>query len=103
AILREIGRMYLPWVSRACVDGKADLVFAEGTRVTIGTTEFLRDARGVLLARYVALRNRELDALLERAGILGYFAEFTRRATAVPDSSAPPRPKLNRPFPPEGT
>ena len=101
AVLRELGRMYLPWVSRACTDGAADLVFSDGTRVPIGTTEFLRDARGILLARYVALRNADLDAVLDRAGVLPYFAEFTGHATSVPDYTAPPRPKLNRPFPPE--
>src|SRR5262249_55550552 len=53
ALLRELGRMYLPWVSRACVDGAADVAFSDGTRVRVQATEFLRDARGVLLARYV--------------------------------------------------
>jgi glutathione S-transferase len=103
AVLRELGRMYLPWVSRACADGTADLVFADRTRVTIVSTEFLREARGVLLARYVALRSAALDAVLERAGILRWFADFAKHATAVPDYSSPPRPKLNRGFPPEGT
>jgi hypothetical protein len=50
---------------------------------------------------YVALRNADLDAVLDRAGVLPYFAEFTGHATSVPDYTAPPRPKLNRPFPPE--
>ncbi|MEW6267906.1 MAG: hypothetical protein AB1689_01245, partial [Thermodesulfobacteriota bacterium] len=100
ALLRELGRMYLPWVSRACVDGAAELTFADGTSVRIHATDFLREARGVLLARYVALRSRELDAVLERAGLLRYFADHVGHATAVPDHTAPPRPALNRPFPP---
>ena len=100
ALLREIGRTYLPWVSRACAEGAADAVFAEGTRVRVHATEFLRHARGVLLARYVALRSDRLDALLERAGLLRYFADFTHAAGSVPDANAPPRPALNRPYPP---
>ncbi len=102
ALLREIGRTYLPWVSRACADGAADVVFADGTRVRIAATDFLRAARGILLARYAAARDARLDALLERAGILRWFADFVQDATAVPDDSSPPRPRLNRPFPPEG-
>ncbi|HVN37122.1 MAG TPA: glutathione S-transferase family protein [Myxococcota bacterium] len=100
ALLRELGRMYLPWVSRACVDGAADLVFAGGSRVRIAATEFLRDARSVLLARYAGLRDARLDAWLERAGVLQWFADFTAHAGAVPSYEAPPRPRLNRPFPP---
>jgi glutathione S-transferase len=101
AALAELGRTYLPWVSRACVDGAADVVFTDGTRVRIAATEFLRDARAVLLARYVSLRDARLDAVLDRAGILSYFAEFTRYAGTVPDYRDPPRPALNRPYPPE--
>ena len=100
ALLRELGRMYLPWVSRACVDGAADLVFEGGSRVRIAATEFLCEARSVLLARYVQLRDARLDAWLERAGVLRWFADFTSRAGAVPDFQSPPRPRLNRPFPP---
>jgi hypothetical protein len=100
AVLRELGRTYLPWVSRACVDGTADVIFADGTRVALRATDFLRDARAVLLARYLALRDARLDAVLERAGILEYFAGFVRHAGAVPDYRNPPRPALNRPYPP---
>jgi hypothetical protein len=42
-----------------------------------------------------------LDAALERAGVLRYFAGFTRYASAVPDYRDPRRPPLNRPYPPE--
>jgi glutathione S-transferase len=101
AILRELGRMYLPWVSRACADGASDVVFSDGTRVRIAATDFLREARGVLLARYVALRDARLDAVLERAGVLPYFAGYAEHAGAVPDYREPPRPLLNRPYPPE--
>jgi len=100
ALLRELGRLYLPWVSRACVAGAADVVFADGTRVTIAATPFLRDARAVLLARYAALRAPRLDAVLARAGVLPYFAEFAADAGAVPDYREPPRPALNQPYPP---
>lgn len=100
AVLREIGRTYLPWVSRACVDGAAEIAFADGTRVRIVPTDFLREARGVLLARYVELRSDRLDAVLERAGVLRSFVDFVQHAGAVPDHREPPRPALNRPFPP---
>lgn len=101
AILAELGRTYLPWVSRATVDGVADVVFAGGERVAVRATDFLRDARATLLARYVALRSDRLDAILEQAGILRYFADHVGRAGTVPDANDPPRPALNRPFPPE--
>jgi glutathione S-transferase len=100
AVLRELGRMYLPWVSRACVEGAADVPFADGTRIRIRATDFLRQARGVLLARYVALRSARLEEALERAGVLPYFAGFTQHAGTVPDHRDPPRPALNRPYPP---
>ena len=101
AVVGDLGRMYFPWVSRACVDGAADAVFSDGTRVRIEATGFLREARGVLLARYVRLRDARLDEVLERAGLLEYFAPFTQHATRVPDYRNPPRPALNRPYPPE--
>lgn len=100
-VLAELGRFYLPWVSRACRDGEAEVTFDDGAKVTIRSTEFLRDARAVLLARYVALRSDRLDAILERAGILRYFADYVAQAGSIPDCSKPPRPALNRPFPPE--
>jgi glutathione S-transferase len=101
ALLRELGRTYLPWVSRACVDGSAEVTLAAGVRVRIASTEFLREARGVLLARYAALRSPRLDAVLERAGLLRWFADYSSAAGSVPDARVPPRPKLNRPFAPE--
>jgi glutathione S-transferase len=103
ALLRELGRMYLPWVSRACTHGAAELAFGDGTRVTIVPTDFLREARAVLLARYVALRSPRLDAVLDRAGVLAFFAGFAGQAGRVPDAHDPPRPALNRPFPPAET
>ena len=101
ALLRELARAYLPWVSRACRDGAADVIFASGARVRVAATDFLREARGVLLARYAAARDARLDAVLGRAGILPYFAEFTQHAGTIPDYRDPPRPALNRPFAPE--
>jgi glutathione S-transferase len=100
ALLADLGRIYLPWVSRACVDRAADIVFGDGTRTPVRATDFLRAARGVLLARYVAARDARLDAVLARAGILSFFTDFADRASTIPDARTPPRPTLNRPFPP---
>jgi glutathione S-transferase len=100
AAVAELGTRYLPWVSRACVEGVADVVFGDGTRVPVHATEFLRDARATLLARYVALRSARLDAVLAQAGVLPFFAEHVARAGTIPDPREPPRPALNRPFPP---
>ena len=98
--LADLGTRYLPWVSQACVDGVADVVFENGTRVAVDATDFLRDARATLLARYVELRSERLDAVLDRAGILPFFADYVAYAGAIPDVGEPPRPALNRPFPP---
>ena len=100
AVLAELGRCYLPWVSRAYVDGVADVVFADATRVPVRATEFLRDARATLLARYVAHRSARLDGVLTDAGILRFFAEHVGGAGTIPDVREPPRPALNRSFPP---
>lgn len=100
AVLADLKRLYLPWVSRACVDGTADVVFDNGASIAVHATDFLRAARATLLARYVAARCARLDATLERAGILAFFADYTAQATAIPDFRDPPRPALNRPFPP---
>jgi glutathione S-transferase len=100
AVLADLKRIYLPWVSRACVDGRADVVFDDGTRVAVAATDFLRAARATLLARYLEHRCARLDAILEQAGILSYFAEYIAQAGAIPDARVLPRPSLNRPFPP---
>ncbi|MFQ5696210.1 MAG: hypothetical protein ACE5HB_09495, partial [Terriglobia bacterium] len=68
--------------------------------VSIRATDFLIEARSVLLARYLELRSDALDRILERAGILRYFADFAGQAGKIPNYQAPPRPALNRPFPP---
>jgi glutathione S-transferase len=103
ALIREIARTYLPWVTRACTDGTAEAVFGDGTRIAIAATPFLRAARGTLLARYRALRSDRLDAILDTAGGLAYFADRVQDAGDIPDDREPPRPALNRPFPsPEG-
>src|SRR5262245_46036237 len=65
AILADAGRVYLPWVSVATVRGDAEVVFRSGQRTTIRATDFLREARAVLLARYRLLRSDALDAVLE--------------------------------------
>jgi glutathione S-transferase len=102
AILADAGRLYLPWVSAATTRGDAEVVFASGQRSAIRATDFLRDARAVLLARYRALRSDALDAILQRAGILQYFAPHLGQAGTVPTFDTPPRPRHNRPYPPEG-
>jgi glutathione S-transferase len=102
AVLRDMGRLYLPWVSRATLDGAAELAFAGGQRITIAAPPFLRAARAVVLGRYRALRCEALDAVLARAGILSCYADHVAEAGAVPADARPPRPQLNRPFaPPE--
>ena len=100
AVVSEAGRHYLPWVSAATVRGEADIVFEGGLRVPVRATEFLREARAVLLARYRAVRNDALDAVLEGCGILSFFADHVNEAGVVPSVEPPPRPRLNRPFPP---
>lgn len=101
ALVADAGRLYLPWVSRATIEGSADVDFEHGPETSIRATDFLREARGILLARYIALRCDPLDDVLERAGVLRYFAGFTDQAGSIPDYASPPRPDLNRPFPPE--
>jgi glutathione S-transferase len=100
ALLADAGRLYLPWVARATATGAAELAFTSGARVEIGASPFLVEARATLLGRYVGLRCDPLDAVLERAGILGHFADHAGSAGPVPADAAPPRPALNRPFPP---
>ncbi|HYD50236.1 MAG TPA: hypothetical protein VEB21_17900, partial [Terriglobales bacterium] len=101
-VLAECGRQYLPWVSEATVDGEAEVVFGDGVRVRIAANDFLRQSRATMLARYRALRSDNLDQVLERAGVLHYFADHLDQAGAVPQWDAPPQPKHNRPYPPEG-
>lgn len=100
ALLAELGRTYLPWVSRACAGKAADVVFAPGKKVSVQATDFLGTARGTLLAHYRALRCDRLDRILDRAGLLAFFADWVDAAGAIPDFRDPPHPKLNRPFPP---
>lgn len=102
ALLAETGRHYLPWVARATREGSAVVPFARGDDAEIATTNFLTTARGILLARYLEARSPGLDAVLERAGILRYFADYADQATAVPDPAPPPRPADNQPFPAGG-
>ena len=100
AVLADLGRVYLPWASRAARDGSAEIVFANGQRIQTAASTFLKESRRVLLARYVEARSNELDAVLERAGILAYFADFTDQAGEIPDSAKLPRPSDNQPFAP---
>ena len=97
-VLAQAGRHYLPWVAKATVDGSATVDFGDGVTAQIESTPFLDDARGIMLARYVASRSPKLDAILEQAGILHYFAAHTDQATEVPDRSGGSQPKNNRPY-----
>jgi len=99
AVLAEAGRHYLPWVAEATVEGSATVAFEGDKHAEIAATDFLVGARGVLLARYLEARSPQLDAILDRAGILGYFAGYTGQATDVPDPRPLPRPSDNRPYP----
>jgi glutathione S-transferase len=100
ALVAELGRHYLPWVSHAAREGHAALAFASGQRIEIAATPFLVNARRVLLARYAALRSAALDHVLERAGVLRWYADFVGDAGTIPDPTIPPRPAKNRPFAP---
>lgn len=99
ALLAEAGRHYLPWVVEATANGRATVTFDDGNTADIATTNFLDQARGISLARYREARSPQLDAVLDRAGILGHFADHLDRATEVPDPTAPARPTDNRPYP----
>jgi hypothetical protein len=90
ALVAEAGRHYLPWVAEATRSGAATVRFADGSEATIATTDFLTHARGVLLGRYVAARSPALDRVLDRAGVLGWFADYVGQATTVPDPLEPP-------------
>ncbi len=98
AVIAEAGRHYLPWVARATVDGAATVELAPGVTAEIASTSFLDDARGITLARYVAARSDELDAILDRAGVLAHFADHVDQATTVPDPVPPAQPSDNRPY-----
>ena len=99
AVLAEAGRHYLPWVAEATVEGAATVTFESGATATIAATDFLREARGILLGRYLEARSPQLDDILERAGILAHFADHTAQAGTIPDPRVPPRPADNRPYP----
>jgi glutathione S-transferase len=99
ALLAEVGRLYLPWVDEATRTGSAEVGFESGAPARIDTTAFLTEARSVLLARYLALRSKDLDSVLDAAGILRWFAECTEQAGSIPNAEKPPRPALNQPYP----
>ena len=48
---------------------------------------------------FVQARCPELDAVLDRAGILVWFADYVDQAGTIPDASRVPRPALNQPYP----
>ena len=64
AILTDAGRLYLPWVSKACVDGEAVLEFKSGIKVNIKPTPFLMESRQIMLARYEKLKSPKLKTQL---------------------------------------
>lgn len=96
-VIAQMGRHYLPWVAAATVDGGATVRIGEH-EIEIRSSNFLDNARGVLLARYAEARSEELDTILDAAGVLPYFADYLDQATAVPDPTAPARPTDNRPY-----
>ena len=98
AVVAEAGRHYLPWVAEATVEGSATVELADGVTADIASAPFLDHARGVMRARYVEARSPRLDAVLEEAGVLRYFADHVDRATAVPDVRRRAQPADNRPY-----
>ena len=96
-VIAQMARHYLPWVARATVVGAAPVTIGEH-EIEIRSSAFLDNARGVMLARYVEARSPELDAVLDAAGVLSYFADHVDQATVVPDPTAPARPADNRPY-----
>lgn len=66
---------------------------------TITATDFVKTSRSILLGRYAAARNEELDAILERAGLLGFLDGYGGDPGLVPDPDEPPRPAANWPYP----
>ena len=99
SLLAGIGRHYLPWVARATVDGQATVRFASGQSADIVATDFVKDARATLLARYAQLRNDRLDMVLGKAGILRFYQDHLDQTGPLPDPAALPRPRHNRPYP----
>jgi glutathione S-transferase len=97
-VIAELGRHYLPWVAEAAVEGAAEVTFGDVTS-TIEATEFVKGSRAVLLARYAEARTPELDAVLERAGVLPYLADHLEGAGSIPDPERPPQPTANWPYP----
>lgn len=98
AVIAESGRHDLPWAAAATVDGSADVDFGNGVTADIASTPFLDRARGIMLARYVEARSDAVDAILDRAGILTSYADYTAPATSVPDAMAPAQRSDNRPY-----
>ncbi len=97
-VIAEAGRHYLPWVAEATVEGSATVELGDGITADISSTPFLDNARGVMLARYVEARSPTLDAILEEAGVVSYFADHVDQATSLPDTAAAAQPADNRPY-----
>lgn len=98
AVLGQAGRHYLPWVAEATRAGSANVELADGITAEIASSPFLDQAREVMLARYVEARSPELDAVLERAGVVRWFADFVDQAGTVPDVRGGAQPTDNRPY-----
>ena len=96
-VIAQMARHYLPWVTEATADGAATVTIGDH-EIEIRSSAFLDNARGIMLARYVEARSPELDAVLDAAGVLSYFADHTGQATTVPDARLPARPDDNRPY-----
>ena len=59
-VIAQMGRHYLPWVATATVDGSATVRIGEHA-IEIRSSNFLDNARGVLLARYAEARANRRD------------------------------------------
>jgi glutathione S-transferase len=92
AVIAEAGRHYLPWVAQTTVDGSATVDFGGGFTADIESSPFLDRAR------YVEARSPELDAILEKAGVLEYFSDHVDQATEIPDTTDCAQPTENRPY-----
>lgn len=94
-LLEEIGRVYLPWVAAVGQQGGRANIRLGDNAVELGALPYTLEARETMLARYRAAKCDALDSLLERAGILRHFDNYTSRLAAPPTYTSPPRGELN--------
>lgn len=95
AVLRELGREYLPWAASAGFERCTVPVDLRGVHLDLETIPYTGKARAELLARYRAATCARLDAILERAGIRQYFDGYGTPLDAPPVYDTPPRGERN--------